>query len=91
LIDRQAETVKRLEARIVELEGQAVELKTTIARQRKDSGNSSKPPSSDIVKPKIDTQNGKGGKKRKIGGQPGHKKYERPPFPLIVKEYYCHT
>ena len=59
------------------------ELQRKIARLSKNSSNSSKRPSSDdITKPK-------GGKKtrgadekgHKIGGQPGHPKHTRPPYP----------
>ena len=51
-----------------------------IARLKRDSSNSSKPPSSDIVKPKNKgTRRGK--RKRKIGGQKGHPRHERIPFP----------
>lgn len=46
-----------------------------IAKLLKTSANSSKPPSSDIVKQNKKKQNNK---KRKIGGQPGHPKHERP-------------
>lgn len=54
-------------------------LEKQLARRRKDSSTSSKPPSSDIVKsPKAKA---KGGKKRKIGGQPGHQKHEQKPIP----------
>jgi len=62
--------IQKLERRIAELEAE-------VARLKKDSSTSSKPPSSDIVKPAP----AKGGRrKRKIGGQPGHAKHERPPF-----------
>ena len=56
-------------------------LEAEIARLKKNSSNSSKPPSSDITKPP--KPKGKRGrkKKRKIGGQPGHKRHERTPFP----------
>jgi transposase len=74
LIDSQAEIIRKLEARITELAA-------TIARLQKDSHNSSKPPSSDIVKPKSAEQKRNGDKKQKIGGQKGHKKHERTPFP----------
>jgi hypothetical protein len=52
-----------------------------VARLSKNSSNSSKPPSSDIVKPAGGKTNRKTDKrKRKIGGQPGHPRNERPPF-----------
>lgn len=59
----------------------------TIARLLKNSSNSSKPPSSDdIIKPKGKKKNGK---KRKIGGQPGHPKHERPLFPKeLINDSY---
>jgi len=73
MIDKQAVLIDGLTQRVNELERQ-------LAKARKDSSTSSKPPSSDIVKkPK-----GKGGRKRrgkrKPGGQKGHPKQERPPF-----------
>ena len=56
------------------------ELEAELARARKNSSNSSKPPSSDIVTPKKPKGKGRRGK-RKQGGQPGHPKHERPEFP----------
>jgi transposase len=56
-------------------------LEIKIAKLSKNSSNSSKRPSSDdITKP--ETKNPKGQKKgdRKIGGQPGHERHDRPPF-----------
>ena len=51
-----------------------------IARLSKNSSNSGKRPSSDdIVKPESSRKK-KGDKKRKIGGQPGHPKHDRPLF-----------
>ena len=47
-----------------------------LAAANKNSANSSKPPSSDIVKPPRRPSK----KKRKQGGQPGHPRHERPPF-----------
>ena len=64
--------VKRQDQRIAELERQ-------LAALRKNSSNSSKPPSSDIVKPPADTGKQKQAK-RKRGGQPGHPMHDRPPF-----------
>jgi hypothetical protein len=49
-----------------------------IAILKKNSGNSSKPPSSDIVKPKKVTR--KFVSKRKRGGQRGHRKFTLKPF-----------
>jgi predicted RNase H-like nuclease (RuvC/YqgF family) len=69
LVKKQAETIKRLEARIVELEGLIRELQETIARLQKVSRNSSKPPSSDIVKPKPKARKNNHGKPVRIGGQ----------------------
>ena len=69
-----------LEQRNARLEQQNAELREQLAKAKKNSTNSSKPPSSDIVKPK--TPKGKDGRgKRKRGGQPGHPKHERPDFP----------
>ncbi len=55
-------------------------LEKRVARGRKDSSTSSKPPSSDIVKPPKTKPKGDR-KKRKIGGQPGHKRHEHKPIP----------
>jgi transposase len=55
-------------------------LEITLAKLSKNSSNSSKRPSSDdITKPKSNKNKKEG--KRNIGGQPGHKKHERPLFP----------
>ena len=84
--------IAELEARVVELEkenaalqaenaalkAENLALKAEIARLKKNSSNSSKPPSSDIVKPPKPTP--PQGGKRKIGGQPGHEGHFRPPF-----------
>ena len=72
--------VADLQASVVLLTEQIETLKEQLAKAKKDSSTSSKPPSSDIVKPK--KPKGKGGHgKRKSGGQPGHPKHERPEFP----------
>lgn len=69
-----------LEARVATLEALAASLQAALAKAQKHSGNSSKPPSSDIVKPR--PKPGKKGRRRepKIGGQPGHDRHERTPF-----------
>ena len=70
--------IAELEQRVVELETENAALKAEIVRLKKNSSNSSKPPSSDIVKPPkpVPPQGGK----RKIGGQPGHERHLRDPF-----------
>src|SRR5579864_4102329 len=70
-IDSLKATVTLLAARVQELEAE-------LARSKKDSSNSSKPPSSDIVKPPKPAFRGK--RKRKQGAQPGHRRHERPLF-----------
>jgi transposase len=71
---------RRLEARLVALEAIVARLQEQLAAARKNSATSSKPPSSDIVKPpKPPPPDGQA--QRKIGGQPGHPKHERDPFP----------
>jgi transposase len=70
--------IAKFEARIAALEDLVHRQADEIARLKKNSSTSHKPPSSDIVKPpKPPTPNGE---KRKIGGQPGHERHERTPF-----------
>src|SRR3972149_7632198 len=73
IIEQQKAQIQKLLQRIQQLEEE-------IARLKKDSSNSSQPPSSDIVKP-IKMMR-RFGKKRKRGGQPGHRKFSRQPFTL---------
>jgi transposase len=54
-------------------------LQDQIARLKRDSSNSSKPPSSDIVKPKKQGTP-RGQRPRKVGGQKGHPRHERMAF-----------
>jgi transposase len=68
----------QLEERLGELEAKNAQLVQALAAAKKNSGNSSKPPSSDIVK--APTQPSGSKQRRKIGGQRGHPKHERPAF-----------
>src|SRR3982750_1448811 len=77
----------RLQARVDALESELAALKQVVAQlaqplasARKDSSTSSKPPSSDIVKPPKPPPP-EGQDRRRIGGQPGHPKYERALVP----------
>src|SRR5437870_544316 len=74
------ERCKQLEKKLQEALEANEQLRKQLASARKDSTTSSKPPSSDIVKPpKPPSQVGDSG--RKIGGQPGHPPHFRTPFP----------
>ena len=68
-LDQARQRIKRLEEILRQWEAR-------LASAKKNSANSSKPPSSDVVKP---TKN-KGPARRSIGGQPGHPRHQRPPF-----------
>ena len=70
--------IDRLEAQLSQALARITELEAQLARARKNSSNSSKPPSSDIVKPP--KPKSKRGRKRKRGGQPGHSRHERAAF-----------
>src|SRR3954469_23869593 len=72
-VDALTATVARLEAALAQVQAQ-------LASARKDSSTSSKPPSSDIVKPPK-PQPPTGQDKRQGGGQPGHPKHQRLAFP----------
>ena len=80
----------RLEQELRELKERISQLEAELARAKKNSKNSSKPPSSDITKPdgKKKTADGKS-PKRKRGGQPGHPRHQRPAFePSEVDLYF---
>ena len=79
IIEKQRQYIKLLEEKIQSMELYIAKLEERIAQLEKNSGNSSKPPSSDIVKPKKTTRK-VSRKKRKRGGQQGHKKFTREPF-----------
>ena len=74
---RLQEQTSELERENKELRKELQELKEKLAKLSKTSKNSSKPPSSDLVK---QNQKKDKEKKHKIGGQPGHSKHERIPF-----------
>src|SRR5262245_32175908 len=69
--------VKALQARVDALLAEVTQLREQLAAAKKNSSTSSKPPSSDIVKPPA----GDSSSPRSAGGQPGHPKHERAPFP----------
>lgn len=82
------ETCEHCEPLRREIEGlktQVATLQAELAKARKHSGNSSKPPSSDIVRPPQNNA-GRSGRRppRKRGGQPGHPRHLPQPFPPDV-------
>ncbi|MGH9381606.1 MAG: IS66 family transposase [Thermoanaerobaculia bacterium] len=76
-LSREVEALKR---EVAALRTQLAEALAELARARKNSRNSSKPPSSDIVKPKPAAAASKKTRKRKRGAQPGHPRHERAAF-----------
>ena len=78
-MDEKDQIIAELRQQVELLLKRIQQLEEEIARLKKDSNNSSKPPSSDIVKPKK-TVRKVSRKKRKRGGQFGHRKFSRPAF-----------
>jgi transposase len=81
IIRQLTEQVAQLLERVAKLEVENRALRDEIARLKRNSSNSSKPPSSDIVKPAKTEPRGGRRRKRNRGGQVGHAKHERTPFP----------
>lgn len=83
--------VAALQAQVERLTATVAQLQEQLARARKDSSTSSKPPSSDLVKPAkapaADSQ-----APRQAGGQPGHPPHQRQLFPpeLLNGGSYTH-
>jgi transposase len=72
-----------------ELAEKVAKLIDKVAKLSKNSSNSSRPPSSDIVKP---PRNTKSNTPRNIGAQPGHTKHERPLFTTEeIDDFQTHT
>jgi len=87
--------VEQLRGQLEQQHAQLEALQATIARlqeqlasARKDSSTSSKPPSSDIVKPPR-PHAGADVNPRQQGGQPGHLKHERALFPAEQVSFYA--
>jgi transposase len=69
-----------LQAKLIAIEKRLKEVEADLAKAKKNSRNSSKPPSSDIVNAQKKQKRRDKAKKRKIGGQPGHPRHERTAF-----------
>lgn len=83
-LSKEVEALKQL---VRTLQEQVSTLEEEMGKARKNSSNSSKPPSSDIVKPKKPNKRGK----RKKGGQRGHAKYERVFKPEDADAHHTYT
>ena len=79
IIERLQALVAKLSKQLQEQAERIAELELQLAKAKKDSSTSSKPPSSDIVKPKPKKKPGQ--RKRRKGGQAGHKRQLREPLP----------
>lgn len=87
---RECPRCQELAAELAKVRQESARLQEELAKAKKTSATSSKPPSSDIVKPKPNGHEADEGK-RSIGGQPGHPKHERQPFALEqVTHFECH-
>jgi len=75
------EKIVQLETQLAVAQAEIDRLRTENARLKKDSSTSSKPPSSDIVKPPKPKLPEGQGRKRRRGGQVGHPRHTRPLFP----------
>ena len=80
VIDELRALVAKQAAQIEQLTSRVAELELALAKAQKDSSTSSKPPSSDIVKPKPKKKPGRR-KKPQQGGQAGHKRQFRELLP----------
>ena len=79
-MDSKDKQIEELKALVVKLTERVAELELELAKAKKDSSTSSKPPSSDITKPKVKKKPGRRKKPRR-GGQPGHQRQPRELLP----------
>src|SRR5262245_14634303 len=82
--------VDSLRQQLDALQASVAALQERLASARQDSSTSSKPPSSDIVKPPPSAGTSVQGKRRP-GGQPGHPKHERTLFGPDAVTPFLHT
>jgi transposase len=87
-LDAQQAQLDGLRSTIAELKATILQLQEQLAAARKDSSTSSKPPSSDIVKPTVASSSA--ATKRSRGGQPGHPRHLRTPFPPELVQIIDH-
>ena len=73
--------VAKQSEQITALTNEVEQLKLQLAKAAKDSSNSSKPPSSDFVNSTKQKKKPGRPRKKRVGGQPGHKRQLREPLP----------
>src|SRR3984957_6376545 len=78
--------LQALQEQVQTLQATLDKLQTQLAAKNKNSSTSSKPPSSDIVKPTSATES-----RRATGGQPGHPHHQRVLFPPEALNGGCHN
>src|SRR5262249_7752307 len=89
-LEQQRAQLEAQGAQLEQLQATVARLQEQLAAARNDSSTSSKPPSSAIVKPPPPPPPPRQDK-RKRGGQPGHPKHERAPFPAEqVNHFFEH-
>ncbi len=80
-MDSKDKQIEELKALVAKLTKRVEELELELAKAKKDSSTSSKPPSSDIIRPKAKQKKPGRPQKRRTGGQPGHERHLRNPLP----------
>jgi transposase len=79
-VSKPCEGCVELVAEVADLKKQLASIQDQLAKATKNSATSSKPPSSDITNPPAKRKKPGRPRKRKIGGQPGHKRHQRDSF-----------
>jgi len=87
--DGRDKIIEDLQKLVAELTARVAELELALAKATKDSSTSSKPPSSDITKPKTSKKPGRRGKPKR-GGQPGQQQLRTNLPPERVAENFDH-
>ena len=92
IIEELREQVAKLTALVEKQAARIAELELALAKAKKDSSTSSKPPSSDLTKPKPKQKKPGRRAKPRQGGQPGHQRHLRELLPPErVNEILEHT
>ncbi len=79
----------KLQQQLDDLRKRVAEQEDKLAKASKNSSNSSKPPSSDIVNPPKAKGVGRKQSKRKRGAQPGHPRHTREAFAESEIDFFC--